>query len=82
MYHKKGQNSDHQIWSNLPISETKMTRLGLFPGDIVLLGCISAIIEFDVSSIPWVFTSDVPLTKKPGCWLELTKWQCWKSDIF
>ena len=79
MYHKKGQNADHQIWANLPISETKMTILGLFPGNMVLLGCISAIIEFDVLYIPWVLTSNVPLIKKPGCWLELTK--CLKNTV-
>ena len=78
MYHKKGQNADHQIWANFPISETKMTILGL-SSIIVLLGCISAIIEFDVLYIPWVLTSDVLLIKKPGCWLELTK--CLKNTV-
>ena len=78
MYHKKGQNADHQIWANFPISETKMTILGL-SSIIVLLGCISAIIEFDVLYIPWVLTSDVPLIKKAGCWLELTK--CLKNTV-
>ena len=78
MYHKKGQNADHQIWANFPISETKMTILGL-SSIIVLLGCISAIIEFDVLYIPWVLTSDVPLIKKPGCWPELTK--CLKNTV-
>ena len=76
---KKGQNTDHQIWANLPISETKMTIHGLFPGNIVLLGWISAIFEFDVLYIPWVLTSDVPLIKKPGCWPELTK--CLKNTV-
>ena len=79
VYHKKVQNADQQIWANFPISETKLTVLGLFPGILVFLGCISAIIEFDVLSIPWLFTSNVPLIKKPGCWLELTK--CLKSTV-
>lgn len=60
------------MWADLQFSEAKMAILGLFPGNIVLLGCISVIIEFDVLCILWVFTLDVPLMEKPGCW---------KSDI-
>ena len=40
-----------------------MVILGLFPGNIVLLGCTSAIIDFDILCIMWVFTVDVSLTE-------------------
>ena len=69
VYHKKVQNADQQIWANFPISETKLTVLGLFPGILVLLGCISAIIEFAVLSYPDYL----------GWWLELTK--CLKNTV-
>ena len=37
--------------------------LGLFPANIMLLGCTSAIIEFIVSCTLWVFTIKVPFSK-------------------
>ena len=44
-----------------------MAILGLFSNDIVLLGCISAIIDFDVLCTLWVFKVDVLLMEKPHC---------------
>ena len=44
-----------------------MAILRFFPGYIVLLEFISAIINFDVLCTFWVFTVDVPLTEHPGC---------------
>lgn len=61
------------------ISEAKMTTLGLFLGNLVWLGCSSAIIEFDVLCTLWVFMVDVQLWEKPGCWFALTK--CVKSTF-
>ena len=43
-----------------------MTIPGLFPGYIVLLVCISAIIDFDVLRTLWVFKVDVSLFEKLG----------------
>ena len=63
MYHKKVENVDHKIWAIFQISEGKMAMLGLFPANIMLLGCTSAIIDFIVSCTLWVFTIKVPFSK-------------------
>ena len=42
-----------------------MAILDLFPGIIVLFGCVSAIIDLDVLYMLWVFTVDVPRMEKP-----------------
>lgn len=43
-----------------------MAILGFFQGNIVLLRCFSAIMEFDVLCSLSVFTVDVPLLAKPN----------------
>ena len=45
---KKDKRVDHQVWTTFQISESKMAKLGLFPSNVLLLECISAIIDFDV----------------------------------
>ena len=56
----------------------------LFPRNLVLLGCISNIVDFDIFGTLWAFTVNVPRMEKPYCWFALTK-MCekhrWKSDI-
>ena len=44
-----------------------MAILSLFPGNLVLLRCISTTADFDVFRTLWVFTVNVPLMEKPGC---------------
>ena len=44
-----------------------MAILGLFPRNLVLLGCISTIVDFDVFCTLWTFTVNVPRMEKPGC---------------
>ena len=51
------QNDKRQIYANFEITEAKESILGLFLGNIVLLGCILAIIDFDVLCTLWLFTS-------------------------
>ena len=61
-----------------------MAILSLFPGNLVLLRCISTTVDFDVFCTLWVFTVNVPVMEKPGCSFALTKMcekHCWKSDI-
>ena len=61
-----------------------MAILGLFQGNIVLLGCVSAIIDFGILCSLWIFTVNFPLTKTPGCSFVRTKCvinTVWKSDI-
>ena len=61
-----------------------MAKLGLFSGNIVLLGCILVIIDFDISGILCVFTVSVRRMEKPGlliCTNKICGKHCWKSDI-
>ena len=44
-----------------------MAILSLFPGNLVLLRCISTTVDFDVFCTLWVFTVNVPVMEKPGC---------------
>ena len=44
---------------NEKISKVKIAVLGLSPGKIVLLECISAIIDFDVLCLLFTFTVDI-----------------------
>lgn len=53
-----------------------VTILGLFPNSTVLLGCILAIIDFDILC---ALDVDVPLMKKTACSLALTK--CIENNI-
>ena len=53
---------------SLHILEAKIAIFVLFPGIIILLRCISAIIDFDVLCTLWVFIVDLPLMGKLGCW--------------
>ena len=50
-----------------------MAAFDLFPGNIVLLVHILAIIDFGVLCKLWLFAIDVPLMEKPGCLFTLTK---------
>ena len=52
---------------NLKISETTMVTLGLYPANIVSLGCILFINDFHFLFTLWVFTVDVPLMEKLAC---------------
>ena len=70
--------------ANFQISKVKTAILGLFPGTLVLLGCISTIVNFDVFCTLWAFTVNIPRMKKPGSWFALTEMyekHRWKSDI-
>ena len=49
------------------MSEAKIAIIGLFPGNIVLVRYVSAIINFDVFCTLCIFTVDVPLMEKPSC---------------
>ena len=42
-----------------------------FQGNIVSMGYISVVIDFDVLWTFWVFTVNVPLMEKTGCWFAL-----------
>ena len=44
-----------------------MTILGLFPGNLVLLGCILTIVDVDVSCTLWAFTVNIPRMEKLVC---------------
>lgn len=81
---KETKNTYTQIRANLENSEAEMAILGLFQGNIVLLGCVSAIINFGILCSLWIFTVNFPLTKTPGCSFVRTKCvinTVWKSDI-
>ena len=42
------KNVDHQSWGNSQIAEAKILKLGLFPSNTVLFGCIWTITDFGV----------------------------------
>ena len=62
------KNVDHQI------SEAKSAIVGVFLGNVALLGWISTIIDFVVLCTPCVYMVNVPLVEKPDCWFALTKY--------
>ena len=53
-----------------------VTILGLFPNSTVLLGCILAIIDFDILC---ALSVNVPLTKNPACSFARTK--CMENSV-
>ena len=62
------------MWANFQFSEARMVILGLLSSNIVLLECISDIIDFDVLCTLWVYKTNAPLMEKLGK-------NCWKSNV-
>ena len=67
MYHKTAQKCRLPNLGKFENFRSKNGHTWSFPDDIALLGCISTIIDFDVSCTLWVFQVDVPLMEKPSC---------------
>ena len=63
----------------MKISEAKMVILGLFPRNMLLLGCTSAITGFDVLSTILLFTDGE--TRLLICTKKMFEKHSWKSSI-